>query len=272
VEIIKALVRQANVLILDEPTAVLTPAETEDLFRIIRQLRDGGLHHLHLAQAQGSPGHRRQDHRAAPRRGRRRAGAVRDRGRARRLDGRPGRPAQGEQGRGPAGSAVLRVTDLTVRGDDGRAWVDELSFDVRAGEILGIAGVQGNGQTELCEALMGLRPTAGGTVALGDRDLTRATPQARLRAGIAYVPEDRTEDGLVGSFSVAENLVLDLYNQKPFASGINLNLPAISRTPPRGSRSSTSAPGRPPPRRARCPAATSRRSSWPGNSAASTRC
>ena len=75
---------------------------------------------------------------------------------------------------------------------------------------------------------MGLRPTAGGTVALGEKDLTRAAPRtARLRAGIAYVPEDRTEDGLVSSFSVAENLILDLYNQKPFASGINLNLPEI---------------------------------------------
>ena len=148
-----------------------------------------------------------------------------------------------------------------------------LSFQVRAGEILGIAGVQGNGQTELCEALMGLRPVAGGTVTLNGRDLTHATPRARLRAGIAYVPEDRTEDGLVGSFSVAENLILDMYDRPPFASGINLNLPAIAqRTRTSGSRSSTSAPGRPPPRRARCPAATSRRSSWPGRWAASTRC
>ncbi len=124
---------------------------------------------------------------------------------------------------------MLRVADLTVRGDDGRTWVDGLSFDVRAGEILGIAGVQGNGQTELCEALMGLRPAAAGTVTLNGRDLTRATPRARLRAGIAYVPEDRTEDGLVGSFSVAENLILDTYDRKPFASGINLNLPAIAK-------------------------------------------
>jgi simple sugar transport system ATP-binding protein len=104
-----------------------------------------------------------------------------------------------------------------------------VSFEVRAGEILGVAGVQGNGQTELCEALMGLLPAAAGTVTLNGRDLTRETPRARLRAGIAYVPEDRTQDGLVGSFSVSDNLVLDMYDRKPFASGINRNLSEIAR-------------------------------------------
>jgi ABC-type uncharacterized transport system ATPase subunit len=103
-----------------------------------------------------------------------------------------------------------------------------MSFGVRAGEILGVAGVQGNGQTELCEALMGLRPTITGQVTLNGRDLTRATPAQRLRAGIAYVPEDRQEDGLVGDFSVADNMVLDAYDQPPFSSGINLNLGAIA--------------------------------------------
>jgi simple sugar transport system ATP-binding protein len=121
------------------------------------------------------------------------------------------------------------VDKLTVTGDDGRVWVNGMSFQVRAGEILGIAGVQGNGQTELCEALMGLRPIAGGSITLNGRDLTHATPRQRLRAGVAYVPEDRTEDGLVGQFSVAENLVLDVYDRPPFASGINLRLPAIAK-------------------------------------------
>jgi len=88
--------------------------------------------------------------------------------------------------------------------------------------------VQGNGQTELCEALMGLRPTAAGRVTLDGRDLTHATPAERLRAGIAYVPEDRQEDGLIGDFSVADNMVLDQYNKPPFASGINLKLGAIA--------------------------------------------
>jgi simple sugar transport system ATP-binding protein len=121
------------------------------------------------------------------------------------------------------------VDKLTVAGDDGRVWVNGMSFQVRAGEILGIAGVQGNGQTELCEALMGLRPAAAGTVRLDGRDLTHATPRARLGAGVAYVPEDRTEDGLVGPFSIAENLILDMYNRPPFASGGNLQLSAIEK-------------------------------------------
>jgi ABC-type uncharacterized transport system ATPase subunit len=230
VEIVKALVRQANVLILDEPTAVLTPAETEELFRIIRQLRDGGTsiifisHKLREVQAIA-------DTITVLRRGAvvgQREPSATEEDLAELM---VGRNVQLRVSKAPAtpGAAVLQVSDLTVRGDDGRTWVDGLSFDVRAGEILGVAGVQGNGQTELCEALMGLRPIADGTITLDGRDLTRATPRTRLRAGIAYVPEDRTEDGLVGSFSVAENLVLDMYDRKPFASGINLHLPEIAK-------------------------------------------
>ncbi|HEX7164683.1 MAG TPA: ABC transporter ATP-binding protein [Trebonia sp.] len=230
VEIVKALVRQANVLILDEPTAVLTPAETEELFRIIRQLTGAGTsvifisHKLREVQAiadsitvlrRGAVVGQREPSATAEDL----ASLMVGRNVQLRVSKEPAKP----------GEPVLRVSDLTVRGDDGRTWVDGLSFDVRAGEILGIAGVQGNGQTELCEALMGLRPAASGEVTLNDRDLTRATPRARLRAGIAYVPEDRTEDGLVGSFSVAENLVLDMYDRKPFASGGNLNLSAIAK-------------------------------------------
>ena len=230
VEIVKALVRQANVLILDEPTAVLTPAETEELFRIIRQLRDGGTsvifisHKLREVEAIA-------DTITVLRRGavvgQREPSATE----ADLAELMVGRNVQLRVSKAPAkpGEAVLRVADLTVRGDDGRTLVDGLSFDVRSGEILGIAGVQGNGQTELCEALMGLRPAAAGAVTLNGHDLTRATPHARLRAGIAYVPEDRTEDGLVGSFSVAENLILDTYDRKPFASGINLNLSEIAK-------------------------------------------
>jgi ABC-type uncharacterized transport system ATPase subunit len=229
VEIVKALVRQANVLILDEPTAVLTPAETEELFRIVRQLRAGGTsvifisHKLREVQAiadtitvlrRGAVVGQREPSASAGDL----ASLMVGRNVQLRVSKEPAKP----------GAAVLRADDLVVRGDDGRTWVNALSFDVRAGEILGIAGVQGNGQTELCEALMGLRPAAAGTVKLNDHDLTRATPQERLRAGIAYVPEDRTQDGLVGSFSVAENLILDMYDRKPFASGINLNLPAIA--------------------------------------------
>ncbi|HVT69712.1 MAG TPA: ABC transporter ATP-binding protein, partial [Trebonia sp.] len=230
VEIIKALVRQANVLILDEPTAVLTPAETEELFRIIRQLRDAGTsvifisHKLREVQAIA-------DTITVLRRGAVVGQRDRSATEADLASLMVGRNVQLRVSKAPArpGAAVLSVDGLTVRGEDGRTWVDGMSFDVRAGEILGIAGVQGNGQTELCEALMGLRPAAAGTVRLDGRDLTRATPHTRLRAGIAYVPEDRTDDGLVSSFSVAENLILDTYDRKPFASGISLRLPEIAR-------------------------------------------
>ena len=214
-------------LILDEPTAVLTPAETEELFRIIRQLQ-GWRHvrHLHLAQAQGSPGDRGHHHGAAPRQvvGQRTPPVTEDDLAALMV----GRNVQLRVSKTPArpGEVVLDVAGLTVA-DSGGLPVNGLSFQVRAGEILGVAGVQGNGQTELCEALMGLRPTAGGSVTVEGRDLTHASPRARLQAGVAYVPEDRREDGLVGPFSVAENLILDMYDRAPYSSGINLNLPAI---------------------------------------------
>ena len=229
VEIVKALVRNATVLILDEPTAVLTPAETEDLFRIIKQLKDGGTsvvfisHKLKEVQTIA-------DTITVLRRG-----AV--------VGQRPpsateeelatlmvGRNVQLRVSKEPAkpGDVVLDVADLTVADHTGRVWVNGLSFQVRAGEILGVAGVQGNGQTELCEALMGLRPTASGHVRLDGHDLTHANPSHRLEAGLAYVPEDRQEDGLVGDFSVADNMVLDQYHRPPFASGINLHLGAIA--------------------------------------------
>ncbi|HEX8005723.1 MAG TPA: ABC transporter ATP-binding protein, partial [Trebonia sp.] len=229
VEIVKALVRKANVLILDEPTAVLTPAETEELFRIVRQLRDGGTsvvfisHKLREVQAIA-------DKITVLRRGKvvgeRMPPATEDDLAALMV----GRNVQLRVSKAPAkpGDVVLDVSELTVTGADGRTWVNGMSFQVRAGEILGIAGVQGNGQTELCEALMGLRPTAAGTVRLNGRNLTHAAPRARLRAGFAYIPEDRREDGLIGSFSVAENLILDTYDRTPFASRLNLKLPAIA--------------------------------------------
>ena len=229
VEIVKALVRQAKVLILDEPTAVLTPAETEDLFRIIRQLKAGGAsvvfisHKLKEVQAiadtitvlrRGAvvgekPPSASEDELAA---------LMVGRNVQLRVSKQPAKP----------GDVVLDVNDLTVADETGRIWVNGTSLQVRSGEILGVAGVQGNGQTELCEALMGLRPAVAGQVVLNGQDLTHATPKQRLRAGIAYVPEDRQEDGLISDFSVADNMVLDAYDQPPFASGIRLNLGAIA--------------------------------------------
>ncbi len=228
VEIIKALLRDASVLVLDEPTAVLTPGETEDLFRIMRELREGGRsiifisHKLKEVQAIA-------DTITVIRRG-----AV--------VGERPpsttgaelaalmvGRSVQLRVSKEPARPAGVRLTvkDLTVPDERGGMAVHGVSFEVRGGEVLGIAGVQGNGQTELCEALLGLRP-ATGSVQLDGAELSAASTRDRLRAGIGYVPEDRQEDGLVGAFSVADNLVLDVYDRPPYASGIALKLDTIA--------------------------------------------
>jgi len=124
------------------------------------------------------------------------------------------------------GDVVLEVSDLRVDDERGQHAVDGVSFQVRAGEILGIAGVQGNGQTELCEALMGLLPAAGGSVRLDGREITAHSPRQRIRDGIGYVPEDRQADGLVATFSVADNMILDVFDRPPYARGIALNLAA----------------------------------------------
>ncbi len=227
VEIIKALLRDARVLVLDEPTAVLTPGEIEDLFRIMRELREGGRsiifisHKLKEVQAIA-------DNITVIRRGKvvgERPPATSSAELASLMVGRSVQLRVSKEPARPAG-VVLDVKDLSVEGERGEHSVRDVSFQVRAGEILGVAGVQGNGQTELCEALMGLRPSAG-SVHLDGTDLSHASTRARLRAGIGYVPEDRSEDGLVGEFSVADNLILDVYDQPPYASGIALNLDAI---------------------------------------------
>jgi simple sugar transport system ATP-binding protein len=227
VEIIKALLRDAQILVLDEPTAVLTPGETEDLFRIMRELREGGRsiifisHKLKEVQAIA-------DNITVIRRGK----VVGERPPATTSSELAslmvGRSVQLRVSKEPAkpGDVVLDVQDLTVAGERGERSVRGVSFQVRAGEILGVAGVQGNGQTELCEALLGLRPSTG-SVRLDGTDLSHAPTRARLHAGIGYIPEDRSEDGLVADFSVADNLILDLYDRPPYASGIALNLDAI---------------------------------------------
>ncbi len=227
VEIIKALLRDARVLVLDEPTAVLTPGEIEDLFRIMRELREGGRsiifisHKLKEVQAIA-------DNITVIRRGKvvgERPPATSSAELASLMVGRSVQLRVSKESAVP-GDVVLAVKDLSVHGERGEQSVRDVSFQVRAGEILGVAGVQGNGQTELCEALMGLRPSVG-SVHLDGVDLSHASTRARLRAGIGYVPEDRSEDGLVGEFSVADNLILDVYDQPPYASGIALNLDAI---------------------------------------------
>jgi general nucleoside transport system ATP-binding protein len=227
VEIIKALLRDASVLVLDEPTAVLTPGETDDLFQIMRQLRESGRsiifisHKLREVQAIA-------DNITVLRRGRvvaERPPTTSDAELAALMVGRAVQLRVSKETAKPAG-VVLDVRDLSVPAEHGGLAVDSISFDVRSGEILGIAGVQGNGQTELCEALMGLRPSTG-SVLLADKDLAGASTHDRLRAGIGYIPEDRQEDGLVGAFPVADNLVLDVYDQPPYAHRIAMKPDAV---------------------------------------------
>ncbi len=238
VEILKALVRDAQVLILDEPTAVLTPGETEDLFRIMRELRASGKaivfisHKLKEVQAIA-------DTVTILRRGKvvgQRPPSTSEDELAALMVGRSVQLRVSKTAAQP-GRIVLDVKDLVVPaghadlpGEEHAPAVNGLTFRVRAGEILGIAGVQGNGQTELCEALMGLLPVTSGSVHLNERDITGITPQARLRGGIGYIPEDRQQDGLVSSFPVSENIILDTYDRKPYASGLALNLTAIRET------------------------------------------
>jgi len=227
VEIIKVLLRDASVLILDEPTAVLTPGETEDLFRIMRELRDQGRsivfisHKLKEVQAIA-------DKITIIRRGKVVGERPRATGGSELAALMVGRSVLLRVSKDAArpGRVVLDVKDLNVPGERGDTAVQNVSFQVRAGEILGIAGVQGNGQTELCEALMGLRPSAG-SVILNATPISQATTHQRLGVGIGYIPEDRQEDGLVSDFSVSDNLILDTYDRPPYAAGIALDLDAI---------------------------------------------
>jgi simple sugar transport system ATP-binding protein len=127
------------------------------------------------------------------------------------------------------GEVALRITALTVKDDRGSVTVDDLSLDVHAGEIVGLAGVQGNGQEELVEALLGVRPPEAGSITLNGADLVGRSPKSVLADGLGYVPEDRQHDGLVGTFTVAENLVLDMSDRLPFGSGVGLRLGEIRR-------------------------------------------
>ncbi len=156
-----------------------------------------------------------------------------------------GRTVKLEVDKAPAtpGEPILLVDHLSVIDDRDQVTVDDVSFDVRAGEILAVAGVQGNGQTELTEALLGLRPAAGGSIKVDGVDLAGSTPRDVLRSGVGYIPEDRQRDGLVSEFSVADNLVLDTYAFPPFGAGLALRPQAIREAATRRAwRSSTCGP------------------------------
>jgi simple sugar transport system ATP-binding protein len=219
VEILKALQRDARLLILDEPTAVLTPQETEALFAIMGSLKASGRSILFITHKLKEV-LRVADRITVMRLGRVVGSTVpAETDEAALATLMVGRDVELVVAKGPSSPAqsVLELVDLTVVDERGVTVVDHVSLDVRAGEIVALAGVQGNGQTELAEAITGLRPVSSGTVRMEGRDLTNSSPRAVILAGTAHVPEDRQQDGLVLSMSIAENLTLDIYDIAPFA-------------------------------------------------------
>ena len=231
VEIIKALYRGAALLILDEPTAVLTPQEVDDLFKTLRQMVTDGhalifiSHKLHEVLAISN-----------------RISVLRD---GRHVGTIPGEEAskqtlaqmmvgrevllQYELHEVPVGPAHLKVENLHATSDRGTEALRGVSLEVRAGEILGLAGVSGNGQRELAEVIFGLRPATDGTVSLEGQAITGKSPAALNRLGMSYIPEERMVDGVIKDFTVAENLILQDHSQPPYARSIFMDPRAVRR-------------------------------------------
>jgi simple sugar transport system ATP-binding protein len=229
VEIIKALSRNAKVLVLDEPTAVLTPQETDELMQIMRDLAKAGTsiifitHKLREVQAVADKiTVIRQGKVVGQAKPTSTASELASMMVGREVDLKVDKKSQS------AGEVILSVENLSVLDDREQRAVDSVSFEVRSGEILAIAGVQGNGQTELSEALLGLRSVirASGSIKLSGTVVNHFSVRKHLEAGIGYIPEDRKKDGLVSEFSIAENFMLNGSFGKPFAKGVNIDFPA----------------------------------------------
>lgn len=229
VEIIKALVRKADLLILDEPTAVLTPQETDELIDIIGQLKASGTSIIFIS-------HKLREVKAVSdkitviRRGKV-VGTADPTAEVMELASlMVGRAVDLSLGRkhSDGSHTALSIRDLSVPAENGVLALNRVSFDVRGGEILAVAGVQGNGQTELVEAIMGLHPDATGSIRLGTEELLGLPVKDIINSGVGFVPEDRSTDGLISQFSIADNLVLNRYDRAPIASGLALKPAAIA--------------------------------------------
>jgi simple sugar transport system ATP-binding protein len=231
VEIIKALYRNADILILDEPTAVLTPQEADDLVRVMRTLTAQGKSLIFITHKL------REVLEVADRITVLRAGRVVG-------ETTPAQSTEGslaammvgrdvilkvDKAEAHPGQTVLEVRGLRVRDDRRHMAVDGVDLEVRAGEILGVAGVQGNGQTELVQALTGLRPAEEGGVSIMGQNVTNAAPRRISELGVAHIPEDRQRDGVVTSYEISDNAVLESYYLEPFARGIVRDDQAIVR-------------------------------------------
>jgi simple sugar transport system ATP-binding protein len=225
VEIIKVLFRQAEIVVFDEPTAVLTPQEVEEFFGIVRSLRDAGKGIIFIT-------HKLKevlqiaDRIAVLRRGKVVGEAIPGEVDQNRLaEMMVGRPVDLVVDKAPAQAKepVLTVTDLVVLDERNHRSVDGVDLTVRSGEIVGIAGVQGNGQTELVEALTGLRPAAAGRIDLLGHDITAASPRQIHKLSVAHVPEDRQRSGLVLGFTVTENMILDSYYSDTYSGRVRMD-------------------------------------------------
>ncbi|MGK2348944.1 ABC transporter ATP-binding protein [Actinomyces sp. W5033] len=224
IEILKALSRDAKVLILDEPTAVLTPQETDELMDIMRDLKASGTSIVFIT-------HKLREVREVAdtitviRRGRVVGTAAPTASQAELAGMMVGHDVSLTVDKEPAvpGGVGLSLEGLSVVDDDGALLLDDVTLTVHEGEVLGVAGVQGNGQTELSEVILGLRRPSAGTLSIGSTELTRLSVRQRLAAGLGFVPEDRSTDGLVAGFSVAENMILDRFDDPAFGAGPALN-------------------------------------------------
>jgi simple sugar transport system ATP-binding protein len=229
VEIIKALIYDAKVLILDEPTAVLTPQETDELLSIMRTLKNKGTSIIFITHKL------REVQEVADKITIIRLGKVintvaantSQEELASMMVGRQVDLAPNKSEFKP-GKVILDINKLSVANSLGRKIIDSLSLQVRAGEILAIAGVQGNGQSELARAIVNLEDHVSGSIKLDQKEILGITVQDSLRAGIAYIPESRELDGLISSFSIVENLILDVHDISPAAKKGSLNTDYIN--------------------------------------------
>jgi simple sugar transport system ATP-binding protein len=220
VEIIRALIYDAKVLILDEPTAVLTPQETDELLRNMKKLKANGTSIVFITHKLREV-KETADKITIIRRGKVVGTASPSASQEELASLMVGRPVSLDVDKQPAatGKVMLEVKNLNISDHTGRTLVKDISFQLHAGEILAVAGVQGNGQSELAEAIVGLQDHVTGSIWLDGKDISHSSVRDSLHSGIAFVPESREEDGLIGSFSIEENLILDLHDLPPYAKG-----------------------------------------------------
>ena len=231
IEIIKVLFREAEIIVFDEPTSVLTPQEVDEFFNIVRSLRDAGKGIVFITHKLGEM-LEIADRIAVLRQGKVVGETTPVQSTKESLaELMVGRPVDLVVERTPAepGEVVLSVQGLVVQDERLLRAVDDVTFEVRSGEIVGIAGVQGNGQTELVEAITGLTLPIAGHVAIGGEDVTLARTRRVHQLGVAHVPEDRQRDGLVLDFNLSENVVLNSYYDRPYSRGIIMNWGEVRR-------------------------------------------